>query len=625
MDNTTEVVFENIEQRIIQEIEAAHYAIFVSVAWFTNKRLFNALLEKAKSNCYVSIIVQLDDINSQSGINYDEIKIGRSECFFISKDAELIHDKFCVIDFKKVITGSYNWTYKASQNSENVIILSDPSVAAQYITRFEQQKAKFEVGSTKRLTSQMDSDTSVASIDFTPLQAANATPPVVVLSPTILKCSYCQREVQPTDTYCKYCGAQQKESKEESFLLRKCLWCGHEQPKPLLDQTTKFCSKCGHGYSSFNSSAFITLCPQCGTKVDGGVYCSTCGLKREVSAGTVKTKYKDLSNVQYCSHCHAPNYFEDNFCQRCGKDITLGAEDSCGHGWVDLGLSVLWSRETMNGYYHFMDDRRKIRIGDYEEYKPNGKDAATVYWGPKWRTPTKEEFEELVAKCVWEKVVLPVSNKNALKVTGPNGKHIILPVTGDNHRVQNFASYPIPGEVRREIVHLSRGINSENKFNICCFWTSTPSFKHKGLAYMFRYCGYVPDYLDLTEKEALETVLEKHFKYSPSSYYKELIDWQTQNPNSGLTMPIVDDTVLNAMDIIFQKQKTEIETKLKSIEELLKAGQQQKITEQEMRNELWLATPMVRFDYIWDMPIDDDDRYVYSIRPVADKKWKGKL
>lgn len=621
----TEVVFENIEQRIIQEIEAAHYAIFVSVAWFTNKRLFNALLEKAKSNCYVSIIVQLDDINSQSGINYDEIKTGRSECFFISKEAELIHDKFCVIDFKKVITGSYNWTYKASQNSENVIILSDPSVAAQYITRFEQQKAKFEVESTKRLTSQMNSDTSVASIDFTPLQAANATPPVVVLSPTILKCSYCQREVQPTDTYCKYCGAQQKESKEESFLLRKCLWCGHEQPKPLLDQTTKFCSKCGHGYSSFNSSAFITLCPQCGTKVDGGVYCSTCGLKREVSAGTVKTKYKDLSNVQYCSHCHAPNYFEDNFCQRCGKDITLGAEDSCGHGWVDLGLSVLWSRETMNGYYHFMDDRRKIRIGDYEEYKPNGKDAATVYWGPKWRTPTKEEFEELVAKCVWEKVVLPVSNKNALKVTGPNGKHIILPVTGDNHRVQNFASYPIPGEVRREIVHLSRGINSENKFNICCFWTSTPSFKHKGLAYMFRYCGYVPDYLDLTEKEALETVLEKHFKYSPSSYYKELIDWQTQNPNSGLTMPIVDDTVLNAMDIIFQKQKTEIETKLKSIEELLKAGQQQKITEQEMRNELWLATPMVRFDYIWDMPIDDDDRYVYSIRPVADKKWKGKL
>ena len=65
MANNTEVVFDNIEQRILKEIEGAHYAIFVSVAWFTNKRLFDALLERAKSNCYVSIIIQLDEINSQ--------------------------------------------------------------------------------------------------------------------------------------------------------------------------------------------------------------------------------------------------------------------------------------------------------------------------------------------------------------------------------------------------------------------------------------------------------------------------------------------------------------------------------------------------------------------------------
>jgi hypothetical protein len=56
MENNTEVIFDNIEQRILNEIKEAHYAIFVSVAWFTNKKLFQALLEKAKSNCYVSII-----------------------------------------------------------------------------------------------------------------------------------------------------------------------------------------------------------------------------------------------------------------------------------------------------------------------------------------------------------------------------------------------------------------------------------------------------------------------------------------------------------------------------------------------------------------------------------------
>ena len=151
MENNTEVVFENIEQRILQEIKDAHYAIFVSVAWFTNKKLFQALLEKANSNCYVSIIIQLDEINSQSGIDYSQIRVGRSECFMISKDAELLHDKFCVIDFRKVITGSYNWTYKAAQNSENILILTDPSVATQYITRFEQQKAKYNTDTSNML------------------------------------------------------------------------------------------------------------------------------------------------------------------------------------------------------------------------------------------------------------------------------------------------------------------------------------------------------------------------------------------------------------------------------------------------------------------------------------------
>ena len=42
MNNNTEVIFENIEERILKEIQDAHYAIFVSVAWFTNKRLFHS-------------------------------------------------------------------------------------------------------------------------------------------------------------------------------------------------------------------------------------------------------------------------------------------------------------------------------------------------------------------------------------------------------------------------------------------------------------------------------------------------------------------------------------------------------------------------------------------------------
>ena len=251
MANNTEVIFENIEQRIIKEISEAHYAIFVSVAWFTNKKLFNALLEKAKNNCYVSIIIQLDDINSQCGIDYSQIQIGRSECFKISKDAELLHNKFCVIDFKKVITGSYNWTYKASQNSENILILNDPSVATQYISRFEQQKAKFEKSSQQEiLPSKITSDKRIDS-PYTLTNERSEHIKGEAHNPKL--CPYCKKEME-FSPYCPHCGERMQIffHNGDLYKTRKlrikvtCKKCSRQQEETLIDAVgTKFCTYCG--------------------------------------------------------------------------------------------------------------------------------------------------------------------------------------------------------------------------------------------------------------------------------------------------------------------------------------------------------------------------------------------
>lgn len=244
MANNTEVIFENIEQRIIKEISEAHYAIFVSVAWFTNKKLFNALLEKAKNNCYVSIIIQLDEINSQCGIDYNQIQIGRSECFKISKDAELLHDKFCVIDFQKVITGSYNWTYKASQNSENILILNDPSVASQYISRFEQQKAKFQGSSIqpKSVTSVSSNIVNISSPTTTTIQK-NAD---IKETPKPRLCTFCKKELGYNDSYCQHCGTRHDGLPNKSRFVVTCKKCSRKQEEALIDAVcTKFCNYCG--------------------------------------------------------------------------------------------------------------------------------------------------------------------------------------------------------------------------------------------------------------------------------------------------------------------------------------------------------------------------------------------
>ena len=245
--NNTEVVFDNIEQRILSEIEDAHYAIFVSVAWFTNKKLFNALLEKAKNNCYVSIIIQLDEINSQCGIDYSQIQIGRSECFKISKDAELLHDKFCVIDFRKVITGSYNWTYKASTNSENILILNDPSIATQYISRFEQQKAKFHGSSSSvqqnPLISAIQNKNNEISTITTDAKSSVAQNNLQQGK----KCRHCQKEVGQNDANCQNCGEiQDSFQHKKSSIIVTCKKCSHKQEEALIDAiNTKYCTACG--------------------------------------------------------------------------------------------------------------------------------------------------------------------------------------------------------------------------------------------------------------------------------------------------------------------------------------------------------------------------------------------
>ena len=240
--NNTEVIFENIEQRIVTEIENAHYAIFVSVAWFTNKKLFNALLEKAKQNCYVSIIIQLDEINSQSGIDYSQIQVGRSECFKISKDAELLHDKFCVIDFKKVITGSYNWTYKASYNSENILILNDPSVATQYISRFEQQKAKFNDCNVSQQPNIQSTSNTIANPQVSTPQRTKVVPPPI---PTTKQCSHCKKEIRYNDRYCEHCGTLQNGWSKKPIKVT-CGNCSRLQNDNFIDAiNTNFCTYCG--------------------------------------------------------------------------------------------------------------------------------------------------------------------------------------------------------------------------------------------------------------------------------------------------------------------------------------------------------------------------------------------
>lgn len=141
----TEAIFENIAYRIQDEISKAQKSIYIAVAWFTNKNIFDKLIVKAKEGCAIHIIISNDEINNNSSINFDLLERYNGNIYKIGNgDTDLMHHKFCVIDENIVITGSYNWSYKAeNDNLENIVINVDmPQLAEQFIKEFNHIKKR---------------------------------------------------------------------------------------------------------------------------------------------------------------------------------------------------------------------------------------------------------------------------------------------------------------------------------------------------------------------------------------------------------------------------------------------------------------------------------------------------
>jgi phosphatidylserine/phosphatidylglycerophosphate/cardiolipin synthase-like enzyme len=52
----------------------------------------------------------------------------------------MMHNKFCIIDLKIVIHGSYNWTNRAKFNNETIEVVSSHEVAEKFSDQFIQLK-----------------------------------------------------------------------------------------------------------------------------------------------------------------------------------------------------------------------------------------------------------------------------------------------------------------------------------------------------------------------------------------------------------------------------------------------------------------------------------------------------
>ncbi|KEQ31785.1 hypothetical protein N180_12000 [Pedobacter antarcticus 4BY] len=133
-----EVLDDNKEifARIVKELEGSDFEILIASSWFTDDELFEIIKIKAAQKVSVKLIIADNQENQK--LDFEELIIlGASVTKIKNVGYGIMHQKFCVIDNRIALHGSYNWSVNARKNNhESIIVTNHEQTVASLVANF---------------------------------------------------------------------------------------------------------------------------------------------------------------------------------------------------------------------------------------------------------------------------------------------------------------------------------------------------------------------------------------------------------------------------------------------------------------------------------------------------------
>jgi cardiolipin hydrolase len=122
--------------RIVGLLDAARVSADLCVFTITDDRLTDTIISAHGRGVTVRIVTD-DSKATDLGSDIDRLAAAGVEVR-VDRSRFHMHHKFAILDRRTIVTGSYNWTLGAARdNEENIVVLDDPRLIAQFEREFD--------------------------------------------------------------------------------------------------------------------------------------------------------------------------------------------------------------------------------------------------------------------------------------------------------------------------------------------------------------------------------------------------------------------------------------------------------------------------------------------------------